>query len=66
MHQLRGVYQSAPIQFIVIMPFIFRLQLKKGKGNTRICRIYDSPCLPESEAQFAIHNNGIGDPEEDE
>src|SRR5258706_5535287 len=54
------------IHFIVIMPSTSRLQLKKGKGNTRICRIYDSPCLPESEAQFAIHNNGIGDPEEDE
>ncbi|KAG8768777.1 recombinase rad51 [Ceratobasidium sp. 428] len=42
-----------------------RLQLKKGRGNTRICKIYDSPCLPESEAQFAIHSYGIGDPEED-
>ena len=54
------------IHLFVIMPSTSRLQLKKGKGNTRICRIYDSPCLPESEAQFAIHNNGIGDPEEDE
>jgi len=42
-----------------------RLQLKKGRGNTRICKIYDSPCLPESEAQFAIHPYGIGDPEEE-
>ncbi|ELU41506.1 Rah1 [Rhizoctonia solani AG-1 IA] len=42
-----------------------RLQLKKGRGNTRICKIYDSPCLPESEAQFAIHSYGIGDPEEE-
>ncbi|KDN39554.1 hypothetical protein RSAG8_08710, partial [Rhizoctonia solani AG-8 WAC10335] len=42
-----------------------RLQLKKGRGNTRICKIYDSPCLPESEAQFAIHAYGIGDPEEE-
>jgi len=38
-----------------------RLQLKKGRGNTRICKIYDSPCLPESEAQFAILTGGIGD-----
>jgi DNA repair protein RAD51 len=56
----------AAMHFAVIIPSTSRLQLKKGKGNTRICRIYDSPCLPESEAQFAIHNNGIGDPEEDE
>lgn len=31
-----------------------RLQLRKGRGNTRICKIYDSPSLPESETQFAI------------
>ncbi|KAL4069663.1 recombinase [Scleroderma yunnanense] len=42
-----------------------RLQLKKGRGNTRICRIYDSPCLPEMETQFAILPSGIGDPEEE-
>ncbi|KAG8859108.1 recombinase rad51 [Tulasnella sp. 330] len=42
-----------------------RLQLKKGRGNTRVCRIYDSPCLPESEGHFAILAHGIGDPEEE-
>jgi len=42
-----------------------RLQLRKGRGNTRVCKIYDSPCLPESEAQFAILASGIGDPEEE-
>ncbi|KAI6162138.1 Rad51-domain-containing protein [Pisolithus thermaeus] len=42
-----------------------RLQLKKGRGNTRICKIYDSPCLPEMETQFAILPSGIGDPEEE-
>ncbi|KAF9015099.1 Rad51-domain-containing protein [Cyathus striatus] len=26
-----------------------RLQLKKARGNTRTCKIYDSPCLPEME-----------------
>lgn len=31
-----------------------RLYLKKGKGNNRICKIYDSPNLPEEEATFAI------------
>lgn len=38
-----------------------RLYLRKGRGETRICKIYDSPCLPESEAVFAINADGIGD-----
>merc|ERR1712136_708311 len=38
-----------------------RLYLRKGKGETRICKIYDSPCLPEGEAIFAINTDGIGD-----
>ncbi|KAJ7932459.1 DNA recombination and repair protein Rad51 [Mycena leptocephala] len=42
-----------------------RLQLKKGRGNNRTCKIYDSPCLPEMETTFAILNSGIGDPEEE-
>ncbi|KAG5642451.1 recombinase rad51 [Asterophora parasitica] len=42
-----------------------RLQLKKARGNTRSCKIYDSPCLPEMETQFAILASGIGDPEEE-
>eukprot|EP01114_Cavostelium_apophysatum_P007084 TRINITY_DN1878_c0_g1_i1.p1 TRINITY_DN1878_c0_g1~~TRINITY_DN1878_c0_g1_i1.p1 ORF type:complete len:348 (+),score=77.74 TRINITY_DN1878_c0_g1_i1:105-1148(+) len=38
-----------------------RLSLRKGRGETRICKIYDSPCLPEAEATFAIYADGIGD-----
>ena len=38
-----------------------RLYLRKGRGETRICKIYDSPCLPEAEAMFAINADGIGD-----
>lgn len=38
-----------------------RLYLRKGRGETRICKVYDSPCLPESEATFAINADGIGD-----
>jgi len=38
-----------------------RLYLRKGKGETRICKIYDSPCLPEAEAKFAITPHGIDD-----
>lgn len=39
-----------------------RLSLKKGRGETRICKIYDSPCLPEADCLFAINADGIGDP----
>lgn len=41
-----------------------RLYLRKGRGDTRMCKIYDSPCLPESEAMFAINPDGIGDAKE--
>ncbi|XP_034942578.1 DNA repair protein RAD51 homolog B [Chelonus insularis] len=41
-----------------------RLYLRKGRGETRICKIYDSPCLPEAEAMFAINADGIGDVKE--
>ena len=38
-----------------------RLSFRKGRGETRICKIYDSPCLPESECVFAINEDGVGD-----
>lgn len=41
-----------------------RLYLRKGRRETRLCKIYDSPCLPESEAMFAINADGIGDVKE--
>lgn len=41
-----------------------RLYLRKGRGETRICKIYDSPCLAETEAMFAISNEGISDAKE--
>nr|AEW27332.1 Rad51 [Pentatrichomonas hominis] len=40
-----------------------RLYLRKGRGETRVCKIYDSPSLPEAEATFAITNGGIADAE---
>lgn len=40
-----------------------RLYLRKGRGNTRVCKVYDSPCLPEAEAMFSINDDGIGDAE---
>jgi len=41
-----------------------RLMLRKGRGETRIAKIYDSPDLPESEATFAITPGGIADAKE--
>lgn len=43
-----------------------RLYLRKGTGETRICRVYDSPNLPEHEAKFAILSDGIGDALDDD
>ena len=42
-----------------------RLKLRKGRGETRICKVFDSPNLPEAEAQFAIAAEGIVDVGED-
>lgn len=39
-----------------------RLYLRKGRGENRVCKIYDSPSLPESEAMFSISADGINDP----
>ena len=36
-----------------------RLRLKKGRGTTRICKVVDSPCLPEGEASFGISEQGV-------
>jgi DNA repair protein RAD51 len=41
-----------------------RLQLRKGRGENRICKIYDSPSLPESEVVFSILEEGINDAQE--
>ena len=41
-----------------------RLRLKKGRGETRICEVYDSPTLPESQATFALGESGIEDAKE--
>lgn len=42
-----------------------RLMFKKGRGERRVCRVIDSPCLPESECQFGIYSRGIDDVEDD-
>jgi DNA repair protein RAD51 len=38
-----------------------RLALRKGRGENRMCKIVDSPMLPESEAEFCIAESGITD-----
>ncbi|OKY77564.1 MAG: RecA/RadA recombinase [Candidatus Methanohalarchaeum thermophilum] len=39
----------------------FRLYLRKSKGEKRIARLVDSPCLPEGEGVFTINKEGIRD-----
>ena len=41
-----------------------RLSLRKGRGEQRICKIYDSPSLPETECVFAITEQGIAEAKE--
>ena len=36
-----------------------RLYLRKGRAESRIMKIYDSPSLPEGEGIFAITEQGI-------
>lgn len=36
-----------------------RVMLRKGRGEQRVAKIYDSPCLPESESIFEIYNGGV-------
>lgn len=38
-----------------------RLYLKKGRGEQRVCKVYDSPCLPEEEIIFQLSNGGVMD-----
>ncbi|KAI8616211.1 HsLim15 [Chytriomyces sp. MP71] len=38
-----------------------RLYLRKGRGESRICKIWDSPSVPEAEAIYAISEGGIID-----
>ena len=38
-----------------------RISLRKGRGEMRVAKIYDSPDLPESEATFSITSGGLDD-----
>jgi DNA repair protein RadA len=39
----------------------YRLYLRKSKGEKRIARLVDSPCLPEGEAVFSVTTEGLAD-----
>ncbi|OUJ19252.1 RecA/RadA recombinase [Methanonatronarchaeum thermophilum] len=39
----------------------YRLYLRKSKGDKRIARLVDSPCMPEGESVFTIGEEGIRD-----
>ena len=41
-----------------------RLKLRKGRGENRICQVYDSPTLPESECGFSLGPSGVEDSRE--
>jgi len=41
-----------------------RVRLRRGKSDTRVAKIIDSPYLPEKEASFQITEKGIEDVEE--
>jgi len=38
-----------------------RLFLRKGKGEQRVCKIFDSPTIPESECIYQLTEGGIAD-----
>ena len=35
------------------------INLRKGRGEQRIAKVIDSPCLPELEATFALGLGGV-------
>ncbi|XP_023348811.1 DNA repair protein RAD51 homolog A, partial [Eurytemora carolleeae] len=53
--------RNKPIENVMSIASATRLYFITGRGETRICKIYASPCLPEGEATFAINADGIGD-----
>ena len=63
MHQQLGNFNLHLYDFRFYFSFLYsyRLYLKKGKGDSRICHVADSPCLPETDSVFAIGPEGIVD-----
>lgn len=38
-----------------------RVYLRKGRGEERVAKLFDSPDMPESEATYSINSGGIVD-----
>ncbi|TMW56304.1 hypothetical protein Poli38472_008952 [Pythium oligandrum] len=41
-----------------------RVLMKKGRGENRICKVIDSPCMPEAECTIQLCAGGIADSDE--
>jgi DNA repair protein RadA len=41
-----------------------RLYIRKGRANTRVINVIDSPCLPDEKTRFALTSIGVEDAEE--
>ncbi|MHA1301606.1 MAG: DNA repair and recombination protein RadA [Candidatus Helarchaeota archaeon] len=61
-----GIFFGDPTQpvggHVLAHASTYRIYVRKSKGNKRIARLVDSPCLPEREAVFVIDEQGIKDP----
>lgn len=62
MHRLMRKYILTMYFFI---SYLFRsstrIYLRKGRGEERVAKLFDSPDMPESEATYAINSGGIID-----
>ena len=63
-----GVFAKDPLKpiggNIIAHPSTTSLKMRKGRGICRICKVVDSPCLPEAEATFGISEQGVIDADE--
>lgn len=46
---------------VLLFYAFYRLALRKGRGDERICKVISSPCLAEAEARFQIAAEGVTD-----
>ena len=40
-----------------------QVAFRKGRGENRVMKVIDSPMIPESDAEFALTDGGVADPE---
>eukprot|EP00917_Polyrhabdina_sp_WS-2016_P028481 GHVP01060816.1.p3 GENE.GHVP01060816.1~~GHVP01060816.1.p3 ORF type:complete len:116 (-),score=16.67 GHVP01060816.1:854-1201(-) len=41
-----------------------RLSLRKGKGEQRVCKVFDAPNLPEMDCVIQLSDEGVIDPQD--